>query len=169
MQLLTALLHTHNDALRLGRALETLYACDQIVIIDHGSRDATVRIARQYGSRIVSADASASSHFAAVDLDLVGGWLLCLTPHESLSESLATSLFELKANSSVKPGAETPRSAPAPYAVFLREETPGGWIDHPTAQTRLVPYGWSAWSNNLPVHDPSAEKLAGELLRFELP
>ena len=33
----TALLHTHNDALRLGRALETLFAGSEILIVDHHS------------------------------------------------------------------------------------------------------------------------------------
>jgi len=166
MPALTAILHTHNDALRLGRALETLYACDHIVIVDHDSRDATIRIARQYGARIVSADANPSTSAVGTDLDLAYGWLLCLTPHESLTESLASSLFELKLNASVK-SADTPLSAS--YAVSLREETPNGWIDHPTPQTRLVPSHWSDWNNDLPIHDPSAITLAGELLRFTLP
>ena len=47
MPSITALLHTENDALRLGRALETLYTCDDILIVDYGSRDATVRVARE--------------------------------------------------------------------------------------------------------------------------
>jgi len=50
---ITALLHTANDALRLGRALETLRACDEIMIVDHESSDATVRIAREYGAQIL--------------------------------------------------------------------------------------------------------------------
>ena len=58
MPSITAVLHTENDALRLGRALETLYPCDDIVVIDHESRDATVRIARQYGAKVVDATAT---------------------------------------------------------------------------------------------------------------
>jgi glycosyltransferase involved in cell wall biosynthesis len=53
---ITALLHTTNDALRLGRALETLLPCAEIIIVDHHSADATRRIARDYGARIVTAD-----------------------------------------------------------------------------------------------------------------
>ena len=49
------MLHTENDALRLGRALETVYACDDILVVDHGSRDATVRVAREYGAHVVDA------------------------------------------------------------------------------------------------------------------
>ena len=55
---ITALLHTKNDGLRLGRALEMLLPCAEILIVDHHSADATRRIAREYGARIVTADAS---------------------------------------------------------------------------------------------------------------
>jgi glycosyltransferase involved in cell wall biosynthesis len=37
MPQLTALIHTHNDELRLGRALESLRPCDELLIFDHGS------------------------------------------------------------------------------------------------------------------------------------
>ena len=39
----TALLHTHNDALRLGRALDSLRPCDEVLVIDEGSEDDTAR------------------------------------------------------------------------------------------------------------------------------
>src|SRR2546429_9337423 len=55
MPSITALLHTENDALRLGRTLETLYPCDDVIVVDHGSRAGTVRPACQDGAREVSA------------------------------------------------------------------------------------------------------------------
>jgi hypothetical protein len=33
MPKITALLHTHNDALRLGRALDSLRPCDEVLVI----------------------------------------------------------------------------------------------------------------------------------------
>src|SRR5579863_8953024 len=93
MPALTALLHTENDALRLGRCLETLYPCDRILIVDHGSRDSTLRIARQYGADIVAAKSGTPAPQYA---QAAGGWILALDPRESLTESLAASLFELK-------------------------------------------------------------------------
>jgi hypothetical protein len=187
MPSLTALLHTHNDALRLGRALETLYACDQIVIVDHNSHDGTARIARQYGASVVAAaephnNASGSEPilalFARIGMKLDGGWILCLTPRESVSESLATSLFELKLRGNSDSNPESQQNS-EPYSLFLREETAHGWVDHPTPHTRIVPYTWSHWTGErrtgerwtgaLPVHDPAALALEGELLRFTLP
>jgi (heptosyl)LPS beta-1,4-glucosyltransferase len=152
MPSLTALLHTRNDALRLGRALETLYACDQIVIVDHDSQDASVQIARQYGARVVSAESNLREY-------ITDGYLLCLTPYESVSESLATSLFELKLN---------PERLHT-YSVFLREETAHGWIDHAFPQTRIVANTWPDWAGNVPAGDPASIPLEGELLRFAFP
>jgi glycosyltransferase involved in cell wall biosynthesis len=159
---ITALLHTENDALRLGRALETLYACDDILIVDHGSRDATVRVAREYGATVKDASPGFSSQdylrFARA------GWLLCVDPCESLTEKLAASLFEWKSESS---HAKSP-AAPA-FSVFLREETAQGWVEVPAAQTRLVPQSWRSWQGKYPIHEPSALALEGELLRFIFP
>src|SRR5438309_337916 len=93
MRRLAALLRTCNDALRIGRCLETLYPCDEILVIDNGSTDQTLRIAREYGARVV-AD---SGKRASKDLVLSdAAWLLCLDACESLTEGLAASLLEWK-------------------------------------------------------------------------
>src|ERR1700693_3935070 len=92
---ITALLHTANDALRLGRALETLLPCAEILIVDHHSADATRRIAREYGARIVMADrpAPADHYLGLASHD----WIFCIDPAESITESLQASLFEWSA------------------------------------------------------------------------
>ena len=155
MPRLIALIHAHNDALRLGRCLETVYPCDEIVVVDHGSSDATLRIAREYGAKIV-----------AERVDLRGqdcvhrdDWLLCLGANESLTEGLAASLFEWKL---VDPEA-------AAFSMLLREETSQGWIEHPAGQLRLVPAGWETWGGNLPTGGSETRVLEGEVLRFAFP
>jgi len=164
MASITALLYTQNDALRLGRALETVYACDEILVVDQGSQDATVRIAREYGARVVDArrgPSPADYLRACSSPGADAGWILCLDPRESLTEKLAASLFEWKS--------EAVRGHAPAYSVFLREETAGGWLEGHAAQTRLVPSGWKAWDGKLPVHEPAALALEGELLRFAFP
>jgi len=160
MPAITALLHTQNDALRLGRCLETLYPCEHILVVDHGSRDETVSVAREYGARVVDAvpGASPAQYFRSSD----PGWIFCLDPHESVSESLAASLYECKA----QPAGIPPTPA---FSVFLREEREEGWIQVPVAQTRLVPPDWNRWERGFPSADPSALTLEGELLRFVFP
>jgi glycosyltransferase involved in cell wall biosynthesis len=156
---ITALLHTANHALRLGRALEMLLPCSEIVIVDHGSTDGTRRIARRYGARVVSAgDHAPAKHY----LDLARNeWIFCLKPQESITESLQASLFEWSA---------LPESVVAGgYSVFVREQTGDGWLELPAPETRLIPSGWSLWREGLPAHDPSAVVLEGQLLRFSLP
>jgi len=157
---ITALLHTCNDALRLGRSLETLFPCDEIVVVDHGSHDATLRTAREYGARIIAAEPGIPlGHY----LQLAHyDWIFCLEPRESLAEGLWASLLEWKP---VRPGQEDVVA----FSVFLREETPEGWLDLPEHQTRLVPRDWNRWQGFLPALEPAAVALEGELLRFLLP
>lgn len=160
MPAITALLHTRNDALRLGRCLETVYPCDQILVVDHGSQDSTVKLAREFGARVIVAIPGAGQdHYLQF---LAPGWIFCLEPRESISESLAASLYEWK----VRASGSAPTSA---LAVFLREETAQGWVQVPVAQTRLVPPDWHRWDGFLPQLDPSATALEGEVLRFEFP
>ncbi len=162
---ITALLHTKNDALRLGRALEMLLPCTDIVIVDHHSADATLRVARQYGARVVTADAHpAADHY----LDLARyDWILCLDPAESISEGLQASLFEW----SVSPvRADTSGAANgSAFSVFVRQQTSEGWLQLPAPETRLIPRGWTRWDGRLPAREPSAVALEGELLRFASP
>jgi glycosyltransferase involved in cell wall biosynthesis len=164
MPAITALLHTQDDALRLGRALETLLPCDEILVVDHGSRDATRRIARGYGARVVeAADGPTPSQclqFARCE------WILCLEPREALTEALAASIFEWK--SEWKPESQASPAITA-FSIFLREETTDGWLENPIPQTRVVARNWNQWEGLLPAPDPSAIALEGDLLRFLLP
>ncbi len=162
---ITALLHTKNDALRLGRALEMLLPCTDIVIVDHHSADATLRVARQYGARVVTADAhpSADRYLGLARHD----WILCLDPAESISEGLQASLFEW----SVLPTkCDTSGAANgSAFSVFVRQQTGEGWLQLPAPETRLIPRGWTRWHGLLPAREPSAVALEGELLRFASP
>jgi glycosyltransferase involved in cell wall biosynthesis len=156
MSSLTAVVHTHNDALRLGRCLETLHPCDRIVIVDHGSQDRTLHVAREYGARIVIA----GSFAPPAELRGLADWLLCLDPRESLTEALAASLFALKSATV---------STDVPFSVLLREETSAGWVESSQPQTRLVPSSWSQWNDGLPTSAATSRTLEGWLLRFAFP
>jgi hypothetical protein len=158
MPSITALLHSENDARRLGRALETLRVCDEIVVVDHGSQDASVRIAREYGARVLMAQPN-----EALDACLKSPWIqwiFCLQACESIGEGLEATLLNLKSS---------PSMSRRSFSVLLREETVDGWAELSLPQTRLVPGGWKDWQQGLPIHDPSAEVLEGEILRFLFP
>jgi len=162
---ITALLHTMNDALRLGRALETLLPCAEILIVDHHSADATRRIAHEYGARIVAEEGNpvVSEYLDVARYD----WIFCMEPGESISEGLQASLFEWAALPSydVVGGIAGGRA----FSVCVREQVRKSWVDLPIPETRLIPRGWTRWRGRLPAPEPSAIAMEGELLRFVLP
>jgi hypothetical protein len=145
----------------LGRALETFLPCSEILVVDHESSDATRRIARQYGARVVGAtrDAGAQNYLGLARND----WIFCLEPRESLTESLQVSLFEWSA---LPPLNVAGASA---FSIYLREQVGDLWTECLSPEVRLVPRNWTLWSGQLPAYDPSAIALQGELLRFAYP
>jgi glycosyltransferase involved in cell wall biosynthesis len=160
---ITALLHTLNDALRLGRTLETLLPCAEILIVDHHSTDASRRVAHAYGARIVSADGHVSSNHY---LDLARhDWIFCIEPGESITESLQASLFEWTALPS--PGGVIGVATSA-FSVSVRKQSSDRW-ELSAPETRLIPRSWTLWQGRLPAHEPSAIALDGTLLRFAMP
>ncbi|MFZ0418361.1 MAG: hypothetical protein WAM04_09655 [Candidatus Sulfotelmatobacter sp.] len=158
---ITALLHTSNAALRLGRALETLLPCAEILIVDHHSADATARVAREYGARILPADTRATTNHYLNQAR--HDWILCLDPSESITEGLQAALFEW---SSLP--AFSVEGTPS-FSMFVREQLAGNWRTQPAPETRLIPRTWALWNVFLPAYDPSSIALEGELLRFSYP
>ena len=158
---ITALLHTSNDALRLGRALETLLPCAEILIVDHQSTDSTGRIAREYGARIMPADiqATAKDYLDQARHD----WILCLDPAESITEGLQSTLFEWNSFPPLNSGGKTS------FSMFVREQIAQDWRIRPTPETRLIPRNWTLWDGRLPASDSLSIALEGELLRLSYP
>ena len=167
MASITALLFTQNDALRLGRTLETLYACDEILVVDQGSQDATVRVARQYGARVLEARPGVSPADyvrAAPSTGANSRWILCLDARESLTEKLAASLFEWKSES--LHGRVRTTSGVLCFSSRRNSRRLGG------GSRRADPArasGWNAWEGMLPAQEAGAIVLEGELLRFVFP
>ncbi|HYG99627.1 MAG TPA: hypothetical protein VD837_10890 [Terriglobales bacterium] len=158
MPKLTALIHAHpDDGRRLGRLLETLRPCDEVLIVNHGPDEEIEKIARQYGASTRQALPGVST--GAYLMDAKNDWILSLLPSESLTEGLEASLFEWKGQD------HEPRLS---YSVAIRRENGAGWSPHPPV-TRLVNRTAVNWITDLPENDPGSEVLVGDLLRFENP
>lgn len=157
---ITALVHTHNDEFRIGRCLETLRPCDEFLVVDSGSTDRTVPLAREYGAVIVQADLRDGTGRAAASARC--GWIFCLRPIESITEALEASLFEWKLHE------ERDIEQIAGAAVFVREESDGSWVEG-APELRLVRRTWTNWEGFLPVGHHRCMLMQGDLLRFRQP
>jgi glycosyltransferase involved in cell wall biosynthesis len=157
MPKITALIHTHNDGLRLGRALDSLRSCDQVIVVDHGSTDNTEKVARDHGAEFK--EGIPGVDHGAYSVDAEHDWVFCLRPNESVSESLEAALFEWKSKEHENSGA---------FNVGLREESEGGWRNL-APESRLVNRKSINWTGDLPPTATVHEVLGGELLRFQHP
>ena len=158
MPKITAIVHTHNDALRLGRALDSLRVCDEIVVVDHDSEDDTRKIARQHGADVKKGLPGVEP--GAYVMDARNDWILTIHANESCNESLEASLLEFKDRKD-----EDEATA---YNICMREEYGKDWRAL-AAETRLANRCKINWTTELPPLMPDAPTLAGELLRFEEP
>jgi glycosyltransferase involved in cell wall biosynthesis len=154
MPKISALIHAANHERTLGRALESLRPCDQILVVLHSSTDQSRKIAKEYGATIkkavIGVDDGAYAH------DCKHQWVLCLLPNEALSEALEAALFEWK---------ETDPARTAGYSIAVRKETRKGWRQL-GREMRLVNRDAINWTGALPGKRAGAAQLKGDILRF---
>jgi hypothetical protein len=154
MPKISAIVHARSEGHQLGRTLETLRPCDEIIVINHDSGEENAKVGRQYGATVRKAVVGVEDGTYAAETR--HEWVLCLRPDETLSETLEAALFEWK-NSD--PGNV------AGYSFGVREQRNGGWQQLPP-EFRLVNRAKLNWKTELPPNNPSAIKLEGDLLRF---
>src|ERR1700755_984439 len=84
---------TFNEANNLARTLASVRFADDIVVVDSGSTDGTVEIARSFGAKVFSEEwkGFALQKISAID-KCTGIWVLSLDAHEELTEELAAEI-----------------------------------------------------------------------------
>jgi glycosyltransferase involved in cell wall biosynthesis len=118
---ISATIITSNEERNLPRALESLRCCEEILVVDCGSTDRTVPLARQLGARVIEAEwrgYAAQKNFAAEQA--CHDWILSLDADEALSEALEAEIWQLK-----KTGPECDAYTVPRLAQYL-----GRWILH---------------------------------------
>jgi glycosyltransferase involved in cell wall biosynthesis len=90
---LSATVIAQDEEARLGDCLDSLSFCDEVLVIDGGSRDRTRAIAEEKGARVLERkfDDFASQH-AFANQSAKGRWILSLDADERVSPELAKSL-----------------------------------------------------------------------------
>ncbi|MGB9605067.1 MAG: glycosyltransferase family 2 protein, partial [Bryobacteraceae bacterium] len=96
---ISATIITENEERNLPRAIESLRCCDEIVVVDCGSTDRTVELARKLGARVLESQwrgYAAQKNYAAEQAR--HDWILSLDADEALSEALEGEIWQLKKN-----------------------------------------------------------------------
>jgi len=126
---LSVVVITKDEEAAIGRCLDSVRWADEIVVLDSGSTDRTVEIAREHGARVeVSADWPGFGPQKNRALALAGGeWVLSLDADEWVPEDLAAEIRAAIAAPDGHVGFELPRSS-----SFCGREMrhSGWWPDH---------------------------------------
>lgn len=158
MAKITALIHVHDEEIPgLGRALDSLRPCDQILVVNHDRDKKVERIASRHGAEALTGILGVSPGAYLVNAKY--DWLLALRPSEMLSERLQNSLELWKHE-----GEHEDASA---FSVSISEESGAGWRAC-TPETRLVNRKKVNWTGEIPPSHLKAPQLKGDLLRFRL-
>jgi glycosyltransferase involved in cell wall biosynthesis len=149
---------------RIGDCLASLAFCDEIVVVDSHSRDATREIAASHGARVIERDWP--GHVAQKEFAIrqaACDWVLCVDADERVSPELAAQIADLRAEGFPElAGWRMPRLS----SYLGRPIRHGSW--YPDLQLRLFDRRRGHWSGRDP-HDRVAlsgrvGRLSGELL-----
>ncbi len=144
---ISATIITCNEERNIARAIESLRCADEIIVVDSGSTDRTVELARKLGVRVVESawpGYANQKNFAADQA--VHDWILSIDADESLSEALEAEIWKVKKSGPYFDAYTMPR-----LARYL-----GRWIRHsgwyPDRKVRLYHRGKARWEGEY-VHE----------------
>lgn len=159
---ISAVVITRNEATRISRCLDSLKWCDEMIVVDSGSTDETVELARAAGARVVSHEWEGYGRQKAFAVGQArNDWVLCVDADESVSPGL-------------RHGIETVLGAPAhnAYEMARCNRFMGRFLRHgegyPDWNLRLFDRRHARWSHD-PVHehvraDGTTGRVDGDLL-----
>jgi glycosyltransferase involved in cell wall biosynthesis len=164
--LLSACIIARDEERDIGDCLESVSFCDERIVVDAGSRDRTVEIARAAGARVIVR--GWPGHIAQKNFALeqaTGEWVLAVDADERVTPELRAEIERELARPAVPfDGFSVPR----------RSFYMGRWIRHsgwyPDRKVRLVRRGRARWGGVDP-HDRlecagPVKRLRGDLLHY---
>ncbi len=188
---LSVVIITHNEEANIGRTLESVKPLvadgnGEIILVDSGSTDRTVEIARSFGAKVFIEEwkGYAAQKNSAIE-KASGDWILSLDADESIDSELAANLRFLILGQ----GRETIKDAhPAHemaivattvngFAIPRKNHFLGRWIKHggfwPDPKVRVFRRGKGSFENRA-VHEtatvaPDVRTLGGALIHHSYP
>lgn len=95
---LSAVLITHNAAQQLGPCLDSLAFCDEIVVVDSDSADATAAIAIRAGARVIQCEWRGFGPQKQFAVDQARhDWVLCIDADERVGDALRAAIVAVLA------------------------------------------------------------------------
>jgi hypothetical protein len=148
---ISACLIVQDEESRLPAALASLAFCDEVIVVDGGSRDHTRELARAAGARVIENPwpGFAAQRNAAIDV-ATGDWILEVDADERISPPLRESIERLLA--------EPPPEGKGDIAIFaLRNRFLGGLLGpsakYPAYRARLFRRGAYRHDEGRAVHE----------------
>ncbi|MCC6392517.1 MAG: glycosyltransferase family 2 protein [Bryobacterales bacterium] len=144
---ISATIIARDEERNIARAIESLRCCDEIVVVDSGSIDRTMEIARELGARVVESPwrgYAGQKNYATEQARY--DWILSIDADEALSESLEADIWLLKKNGPEYDAYTMPRLAQYLGKWILH----GGW--YPDRKIRLYRRDKACWTGEY-VHE----------------
>lgn len=145
---LSACIITLNEADRIGACLASLGFCDEILVVDSGSSDATCDLARTHGARVLTR--AFDGYRAQKDFAVSAArhdWVLCLDADERVTPRLRAAIES----------ARTGNFAAAGYRFARATEYFGAYLRHgnayPDHVLRLFDRRRGGWRGDREIHE----------------
>lgn len=165
--LLSACVIAHNEADRIGDCLRSLAFCDDIVVVDSGSTDATREIAESLGARVLvrAFDGFRTQKDYAVR-QARHDWVLCLDADERIGDELRTAIEAARGRGFADAAGYRFARMSWYFGRFLRHGTA-----YPDRVLRLFDRRRGGWRGDREIHeavsvDGPLATLRGDLLHY---
>lgn len=164
---ISACIITFNEADRIGACLDSLAFCDECVVVDSGSTDATAQIAQARGARVLRRDFDgyrSQKDFAVQQATY--DWVLCLDADERVDTPLRAAILAAR---------EAGFAGAAGYRFNRLSDYFGRFLRHgnayPDRVLRLFDRRQGGWRGKREIHEAASvdgpvRPLAGDLIHY---